>query len=587
MTRLIELIHFQGLKTLYEINLYFFIALIFAVATAIIFVAVLLYFIAFRTKSLKELAKLNEELIKSSKLSQETLETQNKFIANISHEIRTPLNAIIGLTNIIMNEVSLPDEVIEKIENINNCGAIILEIITDILDLSKFQSSYFKINSEEYDLTSLIHDVLLQNSVRIHDSIIKFKINISSNIPNKLLGDELRIKQVINNLLSNAFKYTLSGSVTFNFNFLSNRHDETTGLIDIQVIDTGIGIKDENIELIFKPFFQITGSDKITYKGTGLGLPITKNLVDSMGGSIRVESKLGLGTTFFVQIPQIIIDKTPVDKQTINILSTNNFTNYKLKVNKIHINEIYPNRKILIVDDSEMNLEVAKGILKPYKVQTEVATSGLQVLQIIKDAEVEFDIIFLDLMMPGMDGIATLKQIRQINTEYAKNIPVIAFTANAFVEQGINFADSGFADFISKPVDLQKLDQIVRKYLSISKINLVQNKDECNEYKTIADEYFSGDLNLLSKIYFTFLNHAPKLMTEIKNTYQQDITTFKQSIHKLKGNLGMLGQIDLQNLARDLEKAAIENDLAFIETNLSDFERKMDEFLHRITIDFN
>ena len=395
-----------------------------------------------------------QQLIELKEDAERANEAKSYFLARMSHEIRTPINAVLGMNEMILREAE-SDSVREYATNIHSAGKVLLSIINDILDLSKIESGKMELIVAEYNVGNMLLDIENMISLRAEEKQLNFKIVTDPNMPKILYGDETRIKQCIVNLLTNSVKYTHEGSVTMQVDFVDN-NDDTINLW-ISVSDTGIGIKEADLYLLFDPFTRLDMRKNKTIEGTGLGLSITKRLLEMMGGNLTVESVYGKGSTFSFVVPQKVIGKELLG-------------NYKTATGDAEIPDalerkmfVAPNAQILAVDDTRVNITVVKGLLKRLKVQFDSALSGQECLNKVK--EKHYDIILLDHMMPEMDGIETLHNMQQMD-EYKQNKPVvIALTANAIVGAKEEYLKEGFEDYLSKPIDSVQLEQMILQYL--------------------------------------------------------------------------------------------------------------------------
>ncbi|MDR2150188.1 MAG: response regulator [Spirochaetaceae bacterium] len=411
-------------------------------------------------QSKTDLEKTVTELEKQTQAALAASQSKTTFLATMSHEIRTPLNAVIGLTDIELRK-TLPAETFNNLKKIRVSGTNLLGIINDILDISKIESHNFELVQSEYCTSSLINDTVQLNILRIGNKPITFDLTIDETLPVKLYGDELRIKQIFNNLLSNAFKYTKEGTVSMNVSH-TVKGNET--LLSMSVKDTGIGIRSGDLERLFSDYTQVDLRAHHAIEGTGLGLSISKRLVELMEGIISVTSEYGRGSCFTVTFPQSIVDSTGIGKKTVE--SIRHFQWTEEKQEKIETYTQMPDRRVLVVDDVEINLEVAKGIMEVYGFTIDCVTSGRQAIDLIQSAEQHYDAVFMDHMMPEMDGIEATQYIRQkIGTDYARTVPIIALTANALIGNEDNFLANGFTAFLSKPLDPHQLDEVVNKYV--------------------------------------------------------------------------------------------------------------------------
>ena len=388
------------------------------------------------------------KMIEQLNIARDTAEKANAaktdFLSNMSHEIRTPLNAIVGFSNLLLDDESVPEKAKDEVRDIVMASDNLLEIVNGILDISKIEAGKLEIIDTEYSIKKVIDELVALSKGRLGDKPIEFKTNIDQSIPPVLYGDAGRIKQICVNILTNAIKYTKGGWIEFKVSSVVK--DNICRLI-ISVEDTGIGIKEKNIDKLFNKFERLDLEDNVTIEGTGLGLAITKKLVDLMHGKIVVQSVFGKGSKFTVSIDQRIVENPTIKVDAEKI------TNKEIIVN---------NKKVLLVDDNKINLKVAERLLESYGIKTESVESGFACLDKIKAGE-KYDLIMLDDMMPKMSGVETLKKLKEIKGFDTK---VIALTANALTGMREKYLNDGFNDYLAKPINKEELNKIINKYLN-------------------------------------------------------------------------------------------------------------------------
>ena len=390
--------------------------------------------------------------------AEEASRAKTEFLANMSHEIRTPINSILGMNEIIIRETE-QEEIAEYAEDIKSAGETLLFLINDILDFSKIESGRIDLYEKEYESAALIYDLNNMISVRAKNKGLGYVVNVGENIPAVLYGDKNRVQQIIINLLTNAVKYTEKGSVTLDMGW-----DDDSDSLLVKVTDTGKGIKDEDKELLFEKFKRVDLESNNNIEGTGLGLTISKMLVNRMKGEISFESEYGKGSVFSVTIPQRKIGKTLVGEYK---KPTRRYKKYQGKFKA-------PDAKILVVDDTKTNLTVIKGLLKPTGISVDTALDGPTCLEMVK--ENKYDIIFLDIRMPGMGGDEVLDKINKGGIR--KGVPIIALTADALAESRERYLAMGFTGYVSKPVKPETLEDTVIQFLPDDKLILEGPKKE-------------------------------------------------------------------------------------------------------------
>lgn len=393
--------------------------------------------------------------------------SKDTFFANMSHEIRTPINTIIGLNEMILRE-DISDEIAENAINIQNASKMLLTTINDILDLSKLESGKMDIVPTQYEISSMFSDLVNLVWIRAHQKDLEFKVDIDPEIPSMLYGDEVRIKQVVTNLLTNAVKYTSAGSVTLTAKGERIAADQI--LLRISVQDTGMGIRKESLDDLFSSFKRVDETDNRHIEGTGLGLNISKQLIEMMGGRITVDSVYHKGSVFTIEIKQRIVNVRPIG--AINFAAQKQL-NQRSRYRQTFI---APDARILVVDDNSMNLMVAVKLLRDTKVQVDTAESGKEALK--KTAETAYHLILMDHMMPEMDGAATLRAIRSQTKGFCQKTPVIALTANVMSDAAQVYQNMGFDGYLAKPISTPLLEANLLQYLPHELIEYLAKETE-------------------------------------------------------------------------------------------------------------
>jgi len=636
-----------------------------------------------------EVQKAKEEAM-AAKYEKEKAEAsvraKSDFLAKMSHEIRTPMNAITGMAELAMRE-NLPGSARDYVLTIKQAGADLLSIINDILDFSKIETGKLEIINRKYSFSSLVNDVISIIRMRAFESNIKFIVKIDSRIPNELIGDQIRLRQILLNLLSNAFKYTERGSVTF---AIAGKliGDETVELT-VGVKDTGRGIHKDNLGKIFDSFIQVDADKNKYIEGTGLGLPISKSLAVAMGGNISVESQYGMGSTFILTISQginkperLAVVQDHREKHTLvyesdeqyadsvayalrslqvpctlvstkrqlkekldsrdypfifvasdvyedvksiipasgtgsqlvlmsrfgEVVAEENLLILSMPLHSISVANILNGRAtgsaykedagslasftahgatVLIVDDVSTNLHVAKGLLALYEINVDLAKSGAEAIQAVVSKK--YDLVLMDHMMPGMNGVEATARIRAMGSEnpYFSNIPIIALTANAVVGAKDMFLKNGFNDFLSKPIEMAKLDVVLARWIPLEKQKKTLLKTKHHRSSTIIEidgidtrigiARVGGEPNKYLQTLAIFLQDGKEKSTEIKKALNaNDIAMYVICVHAMKSALTNIGALNLSMMAKNLENAGRTNDLQYIQnqngTFISDLE---------------
>jgi signal transduction histidine kinase/DNA-binding response OmpR family regulator/HPt (histidine-containing phosphotransfer) domain-containing protein len=553
-----------------------------------------------------EISEQKDGMLQLKELAEKASESKSNFLANMSHEMRTPLNAIIGLSELGLGEDDLKDDVRDNLGKIYNAGMTLLSTINDILDISKIESGKFELIPVEYDTPSVINDVITLKVMRISEKPIDFRLFINENLPANLFGDELRIKQVFNNILSNAFKYTRKGTVDWSLDF--ERDGENVWIIST-VKDSGIGIKKEDLQKLFSDYNQVDTKSNRTIEGTGLGLSITKRIVEMMGGKIEVQSTYMEGSTFIVRMRQDFVNDKVLGKKLADSLMAFTYTEKKRDKSQKMLRAQIPYARVLIVDDVSTNLDVARGIMKPYGMTIDCVTSGQAAIDRIRGESVHYDAIFMDHMMPEMDGIEATTIIREkIGTDYAKNIPIIALTANAIVGTDKMFLASGFQDFLSKPIDIVKMDEVINIW--------IRDKEKEKELGLTADALehsvgssaetpaatatvfekahidgldieeglarFSEDEDAYISILRSYAQNTAPLIDMLRDITSESLPQFAVTVHGIKGSSFSISANAVGKQAEALEYAAKAGDLALVSETADTFIADVEALLSQL-----
>ena len=506
-------------------------------------------------------------MVEAIEQSQQADRAKSNFLANMSHEIRTPMNAIVGMSEFILRDSDDPKAKTHA-SMIRSSAKTLLSIINDILDFSKIESGKMEIRKSHFKLSNVIIDVGTLMKIKVLEKPIQLILELDSTIPEDQYGDEVRIKQILINLISNAIKFTNNGSITVKIWKDSIAGDDYNYILGCSITDTGIGIKKEELSKIFENFIQVDTKRNRKVQGTGLGLAISKHLANMMGGDVTVESEYGKGSTFTVYVTTHSDNKTPV-----GVITTIPTSNLNLEIFKATFTA--RKAKILVVDDSEINLKVSCGVLVPYKAQIECATCGAEAL--LKFAKTRYDLIFMDHMMPVMDGVEAANMIRKM--PFGDVTPIVALTANALSGADSEYKRLGFQDFLSKPIELYDLEQVLRRNLNPSLIDAPDPEEHDEMLKVnetgsdaapqespaavltsrlidinVGLRYCMGNTDFYKKMLDIFASSSH--MKEINELFSSgDWKNYQIKVHALKGVALTVGAKALSDIAKEIEQA--------------------------------
>ena len=514
------------------------------------------------TKLAAEEKERADELQAALKEAEKANVAKIAFLSNMSHEIRTPITAILGMNEMIQREAEDP-AILEYSEAIRHAGLSLLGIISDILDFSKIETGKMELECEEYSLTTVVVD--LYNLVRFRTEAkgLDLIFKIDPNLPSKLWGDEIRVKQIISNLLTNAAKYTEQGHVEFEMKLLEKRGD--SAIMDISVTDTGIGIRTEEMDRLFEPFDRLDLKKTRTIEGTGLGLAITRQMLSLMNSELQVESRYEEGSRFHFTLEQKIADATPAGDIDLESLAHDNPEKRRRKSPFTA-----PGMRLLVVDDTPINLQVITGLLKRTEMQIDTASSGAQCIE--KLGSEHYDIVFLDYRMPQMNGIETLARIREQYPDIYGKVPIISLTASAVSGDKEKMLAAGFTDYLSKPVNIDEMESMMIKYLPSDSVIITDEDptggdDELSALPPGIFDYpqldpakgieYCGDADDYLFILNTYQESVETKAAQIEELLEKDdLEGYTLTVHSLKSTSGAIGAVTMFTKAKALEEAA-------------------------------
>ncbi len=550
--------------------------LAFTILASLMIIAIARYIMMHYNKK----ARLAMELDKRARNADAASEAKSAFLSNMSHEIRTPINAILGMNEMVLRE-SDDQNVIEYSENIRTAGNMLLGLINDILDFSKIEAGKLEILPVEYDISSLLNDLVSMVQLRAESKGLDLSVDFDGRLPSCLYGDGVRIKQVITNILTNAVKYTEKGSVTFSVGFERSEERPDIVILFVSVKDTGIGIKKEDIGKLFSKFERIEEKCNRHVEGTGLGMAITQNLLGMMGTSLHVESEYGRGSNFYFRLVQKVVRWEPMGDYKAS-------SHGLLKEHKAYREKFTaPDACVLVVDDNPMNLMVFRNLLKKTRVQIDMANSGDEGLLLAQGKK--YDIIFLDYMMPRKDGIETLHELRAQVGGPNIDTPAVCLTANAISGARERYIAAGFHEYLTKPLDFGKLEDMLMTFLPEEKIQAAGEEDAPAEVPEEIPEVLAplkgedwidlnlgmennGDAKSYLELLQIFYESMDEKAEEIEGFYAaENLKDYTIKVHALKSSARIIGAKDFGEEAQKLENAGKRGDMGYIRAHHAAF----------------
>ncbi len=523
------------------------------------------------------ISNYTEEMIRLKQEAEKANQAKSSFLARMSHEIRTPMNAILGFSDLCLR--AQPEgKVGDYVENIRTSADTLLNLVNEVLDISKIESGKMELVELDYGTKTLVNEVVSVIGQRATEKGLVFRYMLDQQIPSAFCGDKMRVREIMANLLTNAVKYTEDGTILFKVKELQREDDRS--LIEIIVKDTGIGIKEEDKKKLFSKFEQFDHQRNYSKEGTGLGLAIVKSLTELMGGSVKVDSIYGEGSTFRACIWQKISDATPIGEYR----GTNQNNEVNDKERSISSPAVeFSGASVLVVDDNEVNLKVAYGLLHLYGIEADLVASGKECLE--KAKEKRYDIVFMDQMMPEMDGTETMHLLRQ-QIEGYQEVPIVALTANALVGVKEEMLAAGFDDFLGKPIELQLMEQILHRF---AEAYCTEKKEDVGGQSTMAEGYtylteagiqakigeeFCGGKETYIEVLEAYADNAASQQESIVQALEkEDIGQYAILVHGLKSSSASIGAMELSEMAKAHEMAAKDGDTVYVKQHYEELQQ--------------